>query len=86
MARGDRLYSEELWSAGTGLRWLARDMRQGPLRNKLLALAIDCEQEAAELNSKFQRIRVAALQERLEAGETRRPRPVPHFSSSRSAR
>jgi hypothetical protein len=77
MARGGKLYSEELWSAGTGLRWLARDMRQGPLRNKLLALAIDCEQEAADLNGKFQRGRVAAINERLEGGEARSGRSLP---------
>jgi hypothetical protein len=86
MARGGTLYSEELWSAGTALRWLARDMRQGPLRDKLLALATDCEQEAAGLNGKFHRVRIAALTERLERGETRSGRrPGPHSRSSRSA-
>jgi hypothetical protein len=51
MVRGGNYKSEELWSTATGLRWLARDMRREQLKATLLALAFDCERQAANLDS-----------------------------------
>jgi hypothetical protein len=49
MASGGKSQSEELWWTATSLRWLARDIRREPIQAKLLAIAIDCERQAAAL-------------------------------------
>ena len=78
MASGGKSQSEELWWTATSLRWLARDIRREP-QAKLLAIAIDCERQAAALE-RLRPVQLAAERSksrpRLLAAPTPPPTPL----------
>jgi hypothetical protein len=55
VTKGGKSQSRALSSTATSLREMACDMRPGPLRAKLLVLAIECDQQAEDIDVQFHR-------------------------------